>query len=114
MSSMVQLLDGPRRMIGVLGAFIRVGYLMSMSYPLSFASDQLATLAPIVTYHFIARLIAVPSANVAGDYYTFVIIGFLASRVLAGGLRGVGDELESAVQEGRFESLLIQPVPWRA
>jgi len=112
--SLPAFLEGPRRMLVVLGAFIRVGYLMSMSYPLSFASDQLATLAPIVTYHFIARLIAVPSTNVAGDYYTFVIIGFLTSRLLAGGLRGVGDELEDAVREGRFESLLIQPVPWRA
>jgi|SRR5438445_1594059 len=114
MRSAAQLLDGPRRMIGVLGAFIRVGYLMSMSYPLSFATDQLATLAPVVTYHFIARLIAVPSANVAGDYYTFAIIGILTQRLLAGALRGVGDELEDAVREGRFEALLIQPVPWRA
>ena len=114
MSHVRDLLDGARRGLGVLGAFIRVGYLMSMSYPLSFVSDQLATLAPIVTYHFVARLIAVPSTNVAGDYYTFVIIGFLTSRLLAGGLRGVGDELEDAVREGRFEALLIQPVPWRA
>lgn len=101
-------------MVEVSGAFIRMGYLTSAAYPLSFASDQLATLAPVVTYYFVARLIQVPSANVAGDYYTFVIIGFLAARLLAGGLRGLGEELEDAVREGRFESLLIQPVPWRA
>jgi len=106
--------DTVRRIVEVSSAFIRMGYITSMAYPLSFISDQLATLAPMVTYFFIAKLLAVPSANVAGDYYTFVIIGFLASRLLAGGLRGVGDELEDAVREGRFESLLIQPVPWRA
>jgi ABC-2 type transport system permease protein len=111
---MSKSLETLRRIVEVSSAFIRMGYITSMAYPLSFISDQLATLAPMVTYFFIAKLLAVPSANVAGDYYTFVIIGFLASRLLAGGLRGVGDELEDAVREGRFESLLIQPVPWRA
>ena len=53
-----------------------------------------------------------PSVNVGGDYYTFVIIGVITARMLAGGLRGLGDELELAVREGRFESLLVQPVPW--
>ena len=111
---MKRFVETPRRIAEVSSAFIRMGYITSMAYPLSFVSDQLATLAPMVTYYFIAKLLAVPSANVAGDYYTFVIIGFLTSRLLAGGLRGVGDELEDAVREGRFESLLIQPVPWRA
>jgi ABC-2 type transport system permease protein len=108
------LREGARRTIEVSRAFIRMGFITSMAYPLSFASDQLATLAPIVTYHFIANLVSVPRSTVAGDYYTFVIIGILASRLLAGSLRGVGDELEDAVKEGRFEALLVQPVPWRA
>lgn len=111
---MKKLLETSRRFLEVSQAFIHIGFITSTSYPLSFASDQLATLAPVVTYYFVAQLLAVPSANVGGDYYTFVIIGLLTARLLAGGLRGVGDELEDAVREGRFESLLIQPVPWRA
>jgi ABC-2 type transport system permease protein len=107
-------LNGGRRMLQVSAAFIKVGYQTTMSYPLSFIVDQLATIAPIFTFFFLARLLATPSENVGGDYYTFAIIGMLTSRLLAGSLRGVGDELESAVREGRFEALLVQPVPWRA
>jgi ABC-2 type transport system permease protein len=107
-------LNGCRRMLQVSAAFIKVGYLTTMSYPLSFIVDQLATVAPIFTFYFVAALIAAPSHNVGGDYYTFAIIGMLTSRLLAGSLRGVGDELEFAVREGRFEALLVQPVPWRA
>ena len=108
------LLGSVRRTFQISSAFIRIGYITSMSYPLSFMADQLATLAPVVTYYFVAKVVAVPSANVAGDYYTFIVIGILASRLLAGSLRGVGDELEDAVKEGRFEALLVQPVAWRA
>jgi ABC-2 type transport system permease protein len=108
------LLETLRRVTEVSGAFIRMGYITSMSYPLSFAADQLATLGPIVTYYFVAQLVSIPGGNVGGDYYTFVIIGLLTARLLAGSLRGVGDELEDAVKEGRFEALLVQPVPWRA
>jgi ABC-2 type transport system permease protein len=103
-----------RRMAEVSGAFIRMGYLQTMNYPLSFISDQIVTMTPIVTYHFIAKLVSPGDDAVAGDYYTFVILGFVATRLLAGTLRGVGDELEQAVQEGRFEALLVQPVPWKA
>jgi ABC-type multidrug transport system permease subunit len=113
-SGVTWLLQGFRRMIEVSSAFIKIGYFTTMSYPLSFIVDQLATLAPVFTYYFVAKVIETPSVNVAGDYYTFVIIGVVTARLLAGGLRGLGDELELAVKEGRFESLLVQPVPWRA
>jgi ABC-2 type transport system permease protein len=106
------LLPDIRRMIEVSSAFIKIGYLTTMSYPLSFIVDQLATLAPVFTYYFVAKVVQTPSVNVGGDYYTFVIIGVITARLLAGGLRGLGDELELAVREGRFESLLVQPVPW--
>ena len=97
----------------VSAAFIKIGYLTTMSYPLSFVVDQIATLTPIFTYYFVAKVVETPSVDVGGDYFTFVIIGVITTRLLAGGLRGLGDELELAVSEGRFESLLAQPVPWR-
>jgi ABC-2 type transport system permease protein len=101
-------------MAEVSGAFIKIGFLTTMSYPLSFIVDQVATLTPIFTYYFVAKVVQTSSVDVGGDYYTFVIIGLITTRLLAGGLRGLGDELELAVREGRFESLLAQPVPWRA
>ena len=105
---------GLRRLGEVSAAFVKMGYLTTMSYPLSFVVDQIASLTPIFTYYFVAKVVQTSSVDVGGDYYTFVVIGLITSRLLAGGLRGLGDELELAVQEGRFESLLVQPVPWRA
>src|ERR1700730_123196 len=101
-------------MAEVSSAFIKIGYLTTMSYPLSFVVDQIASLTPIFTYYFIAKVVRTSSVDVGGDYYTFIIIGLITNRLLAGGLLGLGDELELTVQEGRFESLLTQPVPWRA
>jgi ABC-2 type transport system permease protein len=103
-----------RRMWEVSAAFIKIGYLTTMSYPLSFVVDQLSSLTPVFTYYFIAKVIRTPSVDVGGSYYTFVVIGLISTRMLAGSLRGLGDELEFAVREGRFDSLLVQPVPWRA
>jgi ABC-2 type transport system permease protein len=108
------LLPAAHRMVEVSVAFIKIGYLTTMSYPLSFVVDQLATLTPIFTYYFVARVVGTPSVAVGHNYYTFVIIGLISTRMLAGGLRGLGDELEFAVREGRFEALLVQPVPWRS
>jgi ABC-2 type transport system permease protein len=109
-----RLAESLRRGVQISAAFIRMGYITTMAYPLSFIVDQLATVTPIVTYYFVARLVQTPNIDVGGDYYTFVIIGLIVLRLLAGGLRGVGDELEIAIREGRFEALLVQPVPWRA
>ena len=98
----------------VSAAFIKIGYVTTMSYPLSFIVDQIASLTPIFTYYFVAKVIHTSSVDVGGDYYTFVVIGLITARLLAGSLRGLGDELEFAVREGRFDSLLVQPVPWRS
>jgi len=106
--------NGVRRMWEVSAAFVKIGYLTTMSYPLSFVVDQIASLTPIFTYYFVAKVIRTPSVDVGGNYYTFVVIGLISARLLAGGLRGLGDELEFAVREGRFDSLLVQPVPWRS
>ena len=114
MTKLRELGLGIRRMREVSAAFVKMGYLTTMSYPLSFVVDQIASLTPIFTYYFVAKVVQTSSVDVGGDYYTFVIIGLIATRLLAGGLQGLGEELELAVREGRFEALLAQPVPWRA
>jgi ABC-2 type transport system permease protein len=101
-----------RRRAAAAAAFFRMGWLTAMSYPLSFAVSQATSVVPVVVYYFISRLV-VPTRGVAGDYFTFIVIGVAIERLLTGGLSGLGDELESSIREGRLETLLIQPVDWK-
>jgi ABC-2 type transport system permease protein len=95
------------------GAFFRMGYKTAVSYPLSFGVTQVTTVVPVIVYFFISRLVRTDLAQVGGGYFTFIVIGVACERVLGGGLAGLGDEMESAIREGRLETLLIQPVDWR-
>ena len=110
---MSSVISSFHQLLSVAGAFLSVGARRAFSYPLSFAMSQLTSVVPVFVYFFVARLVGDDGSGVAGDYYTFVVIGIVAQRILAAGLRGVGEEIESAVEEGRFEGLLVQPVPWR-
>lgn len=94
-------------------AFLWMGWLTAISYPASFLMEQINNMMPVVIYYFVAHLVGSNRASVLGDYYTFVIIGLAAMRLLSGALRGVGEELERAVEQGRLEALLVQPINWR-
>ncbi len=97
----------------VSGAFLRMDWLITRSYPMAFVVLQLQSLVPFVIYYFIARLVGTHSPNVGGDYYTFVVLGMIGTQFITAGLLGLGSALVRAVQEGRFEMLLIEPVKWR-
>ena len=94
-------------------AFFRMGYQAAVSYPMSFAVSQVTTVVPVIVYFFISHLVKTDLGQVGGDYFTFIVIGVACQRLLSGGLAGLGDEMESAIREGRLETLLIQPVDWR-
>lgn len=115
---MIALVDRGRAEVAELarigGAFLWLGTRRQLAYPLSIALSQLSTLAPVFVYFFVERLVDVQQAEVAGDYFTFVIVGLLAQRLLTTGLRGVNSELERAIGEGSLEGYLVQPVSWRA
>lgn len=97
----------------VASAFFRIAVARAMSYPMSLALTEFAALIPLFTYFFVARLIEKNTASVGGDYFTFVVIGLIANYVLAVGIKDFGRELELAINQGRFEVLLVEPIPSR-
>lgn len=101
-----------RRGAQVAGAFVWMGYTEAMAYPL-FLVIQLvsATTSPIV-YYFVSRLVD-SGPSVGDSYYTFAVIGLTTALAMDGGLRGFGNHLDYALQQGRFETLLIEPIRWR-
>jgi ABC-2 type transport system permease protein len=101
-----------RRGSQVAGAFVWMGYTEAVAYPLFLAIQFVsATTSPIV-YHFVSRLVD-SGPSVGDNYYTFAIIGLSTALALDGGLRGFGNHLDYAVQQGTLETLLIEPIRWR-
>jgi ABC-2 type transport system permease protein len=101
-----------RRAAGISRAFFRMGWNYSTNYPLGFWLGQVSQLLPVVIFYFISQL-NVNSPAVGGDYYTFVILGFVGMMILAPGVNGLSFELEAAMLHGHWEMLLVEPVPWR-
>jgi ABC-2 type transport system permease protein len=99
------------RLFQVSRAFIRMGYLLEISYPVAFLVGQLQALVPIFTYYFVDDLVG-SKPNVGGDYFTFVVVGVLSVRVLQAGLGDLSTQVDEAIQQGRFETLLVEPIRW--
>lgn len=93
-------------------AFLDMGFSTAAHYPLNFVVSAARTLVPVLTFFFVAQLVQ-NTGSVGGDYYTFVVIGFLVTEALRGALDGFTHEIQFAIQQGRFEMLLIEPVRWR-
>lgn len=102
-----------RRAFQIAGAFLRMGYLTTISYPLAFAMTEFAAVVPAITFFFVALLVPRETPLVGGDYYSFVIIGLVSVRMLSAGLQGFSRELQSAINQGQLEMLLVEPVRWR-
>lgn len=93
-------------------AFFDMGFSTAVNYPLDFVMSAVRPMLPVVTFFFVAQLVT-DGPSVGGDYYSFVIIGVLVTESLQGALAGFTSEVQSAVQQGRFEMLLVEPVRWR-
>jgi ABC-2 type transport system permease protein len=104
--------NATRRALQINLAFFRFGWLMLVSYPLAFMSQQMWAILQVFIYFFVSRLVE-GTAAVGGDYYTFVIIGIVALQLLDGTLKAFGQTLDGEMQEGRLEALLVEPIPWR-
>jgi ABC-2 type transport system permease protein len=102
------------RSLRVASAFFRIAVARTLSYPMSLVMGELVAVVPMFTYFFLARLVDKNTASVGGDYFTFVVIGLMASHVLAAGLKDLSQELELAINQGRFEALLVEPISSRA
>jgi ABC-2 type transport system permease protein len=102
-----------RRTLRVSTAFLRMDYLITMAYPLAFVVTEIQAISTIVIFYFISHLVVRPSARTAGDYFSFVVLGLVATQFVNAGLQGLGSSLVRTVTEGRFEMLLIEPIRWR-
>lgn len=101
-----------RRIAGVAGAFVRMGVRATFSYPLGFALFVLGELISVVSFLFLGHYLRA-SAAIGPSYLAFASIGLVSSQVVLAGVLGLGTELDAAVQQGRMEMLLIEPVSWR-
>jgi ABC-2 type transport system permease protein len=109
-------LDGfaPRAQRGmrVAGAFVWMGYTEAKAYPLAFFLPLVTALTSPIVYYFVAQLVD-SGPSVGDSYYTFAVIGLAANAAMTGGLTSFASTLDYAIQQGRFETLLVEPVRWR-
>jgi ABC-2 type transport system permease protein len=96
----------------VCRAFLRLGYLDAISYPLGFVTMQLSDLAPVFIYFFVAKLVNQTGQQVGNDYFTYVVLGLVVVRIISAATLDLGNEVTRFVTEGQFEMLLVEPVRW--
>lgn len=101
-----------RRVVAVTWAFLRMGARATFSYPLSIVLLQLGSVLQLVGFFFLGHLTR-SSATVGSSYLGFTAIGLAAAQATSGGILGLGQELDWAIQQGRLEMLLIEPISWR-
>jgi ABC-2 type transport system permease protein len=112
MSAFRVLLRRGRRSWEVLSAFTWNSWTEVKAYPLGLLMTLIGVLVAPISLYFVGQL--VPSQpSVGGDYFTFAAIGVLAATAMAGGLSAFGGQLDLAVQTGRLENLLVEPIRWR-
>lgn len=102
-----------RRGKQVAMAFLRMSLVMELSYPVSMVMSHLSPLVTPILFYFVATLLPRSSDQFGGDYFTFVVVGLVANQMLQAGLASFGSSLQSALQQGQFEMLLVEPVRWR-
>jgi ABC-type uncharacterized transport system permease subunit len=96
---------------GVVAAFVRMGIQATISYPMSFALSQLGIVITIITVFFLSKIV-ISGPHVGGDYLAFVAVGIVGQTLVAGAFQGVSLGLDQAIQQGRLEMLLIEPLRW--
>ncbi|SRR5579875_144807 len=104
--------DRVRRAVGTISAFLRLGYQGTISYPLTFVVTEIGLVAQVFIYFFLSRIVHSHAPDVGGNYLGFVAAGLLGMFVFTGGILGLGSQLDMAIQQGRLEMLLIEPVGW--
>lgn len=109
---MTESLAAVRRSAQVSWAFLKLGVSTALKYPLGFATQQIGVIVPVLIYFFLAGFVDRDGPEVAGDYFTFVMVGLVGMQTLNAGLRALSSEIDQAVTRGWFEMILVEPVPW--
>ncbi len=103
-----------RRSLQIGSAFFHIGVRDSLNYPLALVMQGLATFVPIVSFKFVSDRVSDNGADVAFDYYTFVVLGVATMSVLGVTLNSFGGAMLNFVTQGQLEMFLVEPMPWRA
>jgi ABC-2 type transport system permease protein len=102
-----------RRAQQIAGAFLRIDWIDAKNYPLALVMKVLNAFVPVVTFMYVAMLVGDNNADVAFDYYTFVVIGMVTMSVLGTSLNSFGNEVLRLVTQGQLEMFLVEPIRWR-
>lgn len=94
---------------GAAGAMVRRDFLMALSYRTRFLSHFLSIFFTLTLFHFISRLVRVPSFGSAEAYYAFAVIGLITLQVLNSTLTMPPGVLRQELVAGTFERLLVSP-----
>ena len=108
----VNLSTRARRGAQIAGAFLRIDYIDTMNYPLALLMRVFQSMVPVFTFYFVAQLLDEQGDDVAGDYFTFVVIGIVTMSVLGATLNSFGTAMLRYVQEGQLEMFLVEPLRW--
>jgi ABC-2 type transport system permease protein len=100
------------RVAQICAAFLWMGYVEALAFPLGFTIGFFVPIVQPIVFSFIAQLVNSTPA-VGNDYYTFATIGLIVTATMGSALRVFSIELDVAVDQGRFETLLTEPIRWR-
>jgi len=103
-----------RQPVATARAFVHMGWRAATSYPIGLVLTSLLSIVPIFTAYFINRLIQPSNNSIGQEYFVFVALGVLAFIFVNRIIMDFTVELDSAIQQGRLEMFLIEPIPWRA
>ena len=90
-----------------------MGYRTAIAYPAALVLSQIQPLFQVLVFFFVAKLVDRSGPAVGGDYFTFVVLGWAGVQMLQAGLGAFSTEVNFAVQQGRFEMFLVEPIRWR-
>jgi ABC-2 type transport system permease protein len=88
---------------------VRRDFLVAISYRTRFLSHLASIFFTLTLFHFISRLVRVPSFGSAEAYYTFAVIGLITLQVLNSTLGMPPALLRQEMVAGSFERLLVSP-----
>ena len=90
----------------VVVAFVRVGWLEAISYPVAFFQQRLTLFGALAVFAVLSGLVTGES----GDYLGFVVVGLACAEVLDAGTAGLSQRLSVEINTGRLETYLTEPV----
>jgi ABC-2 type transport system permease protein len=95
--------------ISAAAALVRRDFQVALSYRTRFLSHLLSVFFTLILFHFISRLVRVPSFGSPVAYYAFAVIGLITLQVLNSTLAMPPAVLRQELVAGTFERLLVSP-----